>query len=217
MISDNRNTNMTHKRLLSIDLDYLSDTMKVCGNVITKDENKFKFVKKLIDKYRGKIIFLINHGDIVEELDRIENCKEYNWEIVNIDHHHDIYYSENERRDIMRDSHLHPGVVPDKSLESDWIFWIGKNWCLSRVDEVLNENSVVHNSILQYGARFHFELGSPLNPYGLDLFDKHFDYVCVALSPHYVTPDDRDYICEYLGIDLNDFKQRESEKTKGEL
>ena len=170
-------------------------------------ENKFRFVKKLIDKYKDNIIFLINHGDIVEELDKREDCKNFNWEIVNIDHHHDIYYSENERRDIMRDSHLHHGVVPDKSLESDWIFWIGQNWSLSRVDEILNEDSVVHKRVMSYGARFHFEFGSPLDPYGIDIFEKHFDYVCVALSPHYVTPDDREYICKYLGINISDFKE----------
>lgn len=207
MITDNRNTGLTHKRLLSIDLDYLSSTMKINGDKIEKDENKFRFVRKLIDKYKNKIIFLINHGDIVEELDKREECTLYNWEIVNIDHHHDIYYSENERREIMRESYLHHCKVPERSLESDWLFWIGQNWSLSRVDEILNEDSVVHKRVLSYGARFHFEFGSPLDPYGIDIFEKHFDYVCVALSPHYVTPDDREYICEYLGLNLTDFKE----------
>lgn len=207
MITDNRNTGLTHKRLLSIDLDYLSSTMKINGDKIEKDENKFRFVRKLIDKYKDKIIFLINHGDIVEELDKREKCTLYNWEIVNIDHHHDIYYSENERREIMRESYLHHCKVPERSLESDWLFWIGQNWSLSRVDEILNEDSVVHRRVLSYGARFHFEFGSPLDPYGIDIFEKYFDYVCVALSPHYVTPDDREYICEYLGLNLADFKE----------
>lgn len=207
MITDNRNTGLTHKRLLSIDLDYLSSTMKINGDKIEKDENKFRFVRKLIDKYKDKIIFLINHGDIVEELNKREECTLYNWEIVNIDHHHDIYYSENERREIMRESYLHHCKVPERSLESDWLFWIGQNWSLSRVDEILNEDSVVHRRVLSYGARFHFEFGSPLDPYGIDIFEKHFDYVCVALSPHYVTPDDREYICEYLGLKLTDFKE----------
>ena len=199
------------KSILSIDLDFLGNSMSTEDGVVRKDEFKFQFIKKLVDKYRDRIVFLIDHGDICKWLAKYSTPDAFDWEIVNIDHHHDIYYGEIERRDMMRDTNLHKGKVPEDSLESGWVFWMSKNWNVVRVDEILNQTSAVHRDILKHGARFHFDLGSPLNPYELDLFNKEFNYIFIALSPHYTSTDDVDYICEYLELDRKLFNEEENQ------
>lgn len=212
MISERKwknNSLMWTKRILSIDLDYLGNSMSVSDGVVKKDEFKFQFIKKLVDKYRNNIVFIIDHGDICKWLEEHTSPDNYDWEIVNIDHHHDIYYGEIERRDMLRDTHLNKGKVPKESLESGWVYWMCKNWSIIRVDEILNETSVVSREVMKHGARFHFNLGSPLDPYQINIFDKKFHYIFIALSPHYTSTDDIDYICDYLGIDRSVFKEEE--------
>lgn len=199
--------------ILSIDLDFLSNSLKINNlqTEATKNENEFKFVKKLIDKYRDKLIYIVNHGNIPKILyNELHPTDNDVFSIVNIDHHHDIYYSDSSRRDVLRGTRLFKGI-PDKdyTYESDWLYWMGKNWKCIEIDEILNSDSIVDRAVLKHGVKFHFELGSPFNPYNLPILEKPYDYIFVALSPHYVDPESRDYICEYLHIDTSVFDNSE--------
>lgn len=204
MVSSTRNSE-TMINVLSIDIDFISNAFNSQCGITDVVKRKVNFVKKLIDKYKGNINYIVDHGDVAKDLFSKVNIKDVSLMITNIDHHHDIYYSDIERRDIDRLTHLNPGVVPNISLESDWIYWICSNANVVRVNEILNEDSSVSKEVMSSGARFYFNLGSPMNPYDLDLFKQEFDYIYIALSPAYVSPEDRAQVCELLDIDVNVF------------
>lgn len=222
----NSDSNKMLLKVLSIDLDYLTNNLRVeNGNIIIEDEFKFRFIKKLIHLYKERqntvyptspdIRIIEDHGDaanivkqLVEEKDILGKDTVFDpIHIVNIDHHHDIYYHEAERRDILRESHYNHKIIPEYSLESDWIWWLMNNYHVVQVDEILNENSKVSNDMLQYGISFHFKLGSPFNPYdivspyGDNVFAEVFDVCIIAKSPSYTTPDTLQFVMNYLGLE----------------
>lgn len=217
MINHKRHYNSVFiKSLLTIDLDYLSNNMTLDDNGdFYINKFKFDFIKKLIDKNKDKIFFIENHGMVPSMLKRNGFIDDYDLRIVNIDHHHDIYYRDDEYRDLLRYANYFNGDIPEYSeLENCWIGWICTNWNVIRCDEILNENSSVGDELLKYGFRFHKNLGSPFNPYDLDLLDRKFHYVYVVSSPDYITDDQLDFICRYLGIDKTAFLKDGDDNAK---
>lgn len=191
--------------ILSIDLDFLTNNLIIDSEkgMIQTNPFKFKMIKNLIDKYRDKVKVVSNHG-IIAKFILDQSIQSHDLFITNIDHHHDIYYSIDEFRDVLRDSYYRKDL-PEYSLENCWISWVANTHNVVRVDEILNENSVVDRILHQYGFRFHYEIGTPIGrPYGLDLYDRKFDMIVVATSPSYTTPEELSYVLNYLGLENNE-------------
>jgi len=101
----------------------------------TIDENNFKYIIKIITKaLQNKdvnIIFAEHHDYILEQL--TENItKDTKYKLINIDHHHDIYYGDNQMRDV--DRYDLPGV-------GSWVWYLDKYKLLNRYTWIGNDNS----------------------------------------------------------------------------
>lgn len=185
------------KNILTIDLDYLSNVMNINGGEFIYDEFKFEFIKKLLSKNNSKKIILETHGEVVDYIDTKAN-------IINIDHHHDIYYSEGMKREV--DKIVKYNLEISRSdLEPCWIYYLYVKNLINDTWIVLNENSDIGRSVLKHGFKFFDVFGSPFNPYNLGLFNIDIDTIFIIKSPRYMTNDYYEFIKEYLNCkELND-------------
>lgn len=143
------------------------------------DENKLAFIfdiftKGIMDADKDKIMFARNHDSILDLL-CTEEGKQYVYDIVNIDHHHDIGYSFDNFREVENF---------DFASLNNWVWYLNKHNRLRTYTWVRNANSG--------------ELGKPTEDFKVDFiyeptedyrhpkfFEEKYDYVFVCCSPEW--------------------------------
>ena len=113
-----------------------------------------------------QIRFSRDHHEILDDIGSCENLI-----IDNVDHHHDIYYSE--------------WNSPQTLNEGNWVWWLDKNhqieeytWFGNKNSESYDNSMPFHCTYRQITDRRYLPLSAP-------------DFLFVCESPHWVPPDSR--------------------------
>ena len=183
--------------ILSIDLDFLTENLvdiDDSGEFAITSPIKFNIISRLIKKNKDKIIFLKEHGEIVDYIS--EPCIMYNF-----DHHHDVYYQEESKEECHKMIEFNKKEY--KLLESCWVYYLFISGYLTKYKCFLNYDSSLNEEVLQYGFEFYFNYYDEFNPYKQDLYNIDFDKVFVILSPDYTTEDKIKAALKIIGLDDN--------------
>lgn len=147
--------------LLEIDFDNLSFLMNVFFKALNNSD---------------KIIFATYHHTILKELEKCENLN-----IINIDHHHDIFYSSS-----------YGGVDFFNKYDTvDTGNWVWKLHSLGKIESyhwIKNENSSRYDDGLSNGIlpkNYKTYLKDTLD---YDILNKKYDLFFICLSPDYTAP-----------------------------
>lgn len=181
--------------ILSIDLDFLTENLidtEDKKDYIIKSPIKFNIIARLIEKYKDKLCYLKEHGEIVDYIN--EPCVMYNF-----DHHHDIYYQEESLEECHKMLEL--SIKNYKLLESCWVYYLMLCGYITKYKWFMNKNSNVSVDILQYGFEFYLNYYDEFNPYKQDLYNVNFDKVFVILSPDYTTDDKIKAVLSMLNLE----------------
>tara|TARA_Y100000589_G_C27175281_1_gene638460 strand:- start:1605 stop:2525 length:921 start_codon:yes stop_codon:yes gene_type:complete len=145
----------------------------------------------------NKIYFADNHDTILTPLERIWNDTDQyerdktKFTIVNLDHHHDIYYSEKQRVDVDKYNLVSPG---------DWVWFLDKYGLCDSYHWIGNKNSSDFIDLAGTGVPTLMKKGTKST--SLQEFidrgkmPKKFDLIYVCSSPHW-TPE---YFLDYFKI-----------------
>ena len=156
---------------------------KECVEIFS--EALFALTKKDMDK----VYFADNHDTILTHLQNHYSKigqyekNETKYTIINFDHHHDIYYSKEQARDVDLYNIVSPG---------DWVWYLDKNNLCDEYHWIGNKNSSNWRDVcgsgppelMQNGGRY-TSLQEFRDAYTLP---KKFDLIYVCKSPHW-TPD----------------------------
>lgn len=128
----------------------------------------------------NEVMFAINHHSILSKLDKIDE----NFDIINIDHHHDVLYNKDEIIDIEKFDVVNCG---------SWLWYLHiKNkinsytWIKNKNSSIFNEGITNSENPKNYKSFFKDEL--PFN-----MKDINFDFIFVCLSPEFIMPDHWQY------------------------
>lgn len=185
--------------ILSIDMDYIlapcinlyNDMVKAANNPkqmwdeinrirnidshISYDDSNLRYIfnifslalKKL--KKPENVSFAYNHDAILFELASKKRQNE-KFNVFNIDHHHDIFYGENQKDSVDK---------YDVANVGSWIWYLDKYEKLEQYNWIKNSNSICENinfKILKDGTQTEMQ----------HIFDvKEWDYIFVCNSPHW--------------------------------
>lgn len=143
------------------------------------DKNKLAFIfdiftKAVMNTNADKVMFARNHDAILNLL-CTEEGKNYVYDVVNIDHHHDIFYSEDSKREVEN--------FEFASL-SNWVWYLNTHNRLRKYIWVQNENSSNftvpdENFILDFLYQETTDYSHP------ELWQDTYDYVFVCCSPEW--------------------------------
>lgn len=198
---------MSNKNILSIDLDYIlapcislyNDLVnastapeKIWENIaklreadkhISFENENLRFVFDIFTnalvklKDKNKVTFALNHDAILLDLAR----KEYEndtFTLYNIDHHHDIFYSEQGRVEVDK---------YDVANVGNWIWYLDKNKKISQYNWVCNKNSTFPPKDLTTHGKMDAHIAENITK---ELFDiKEWDYIFICNSPHWFPRD----------------------------
>lgn len=191
------------KKVLSIDMDYIMGNcielyndlaagnrnehdlwqmMEQMRNIephLQYDENKLAFIfdiftKGVMDAKPENIMFARNH-DCILNLLCTEEGKRYVYDVVNIDHHHDIFYSEQNYREVENF---------DFAFLNDWVWYLNKYNRLRTYTWVCNPTSKDFqkpddNFIIDFIYQQTTDYQNP------ELFNCTYDYVFICCSPEW--------------------------------
>lgn len=205
---------MSNKNILSIDLDYILapcinlyndlvnasaapervwediNKLRQLDKHISYDDKNLKYVFDLftnaLSKLKNKdaVTFALNHDAILFELAN-EKYKDDTFTVFNVDHHHDIYYSEQGRLDV--DKFNIAGVA-------NWIWYLDKNKKVTQYNWVCNSNSFFPEKEVNSNGKMDAFTADKIPA----IFDvKEWDYIFVCNSPHWF-PRDYDVFFEML-------------------
>ena len=136
---------------------------------------------------KKNVMFALNHDAILFELasKKHENAE---FEIYNIDHHHDIYYNENARLDVDK---------YNATTLANWVWYLDKHNKLNRYYWIHNPNSLFPDKNIKSKGKMDGYLRDKLQ----QIYEvKEWDYIFVCNSPHWL-PRDYDVFFEML-IDI---------------
>lgn len=182
--------------ILSIDLDFLTENLRELkygkDKFIIENPLKFNIIARLIEKNKDKIVYLKEHGEIIDYIDK--PCIMYNF-----DHHHDIYYQEESKEECHK--MIEFGTKEYKLLESCWVYYLFISGYITKYKCFVNYNTHISTDVLQYGFEFYLNYYDEFNPYKQDLYNTNFDKVFVVLSPDYTEDDAIKAVLELIGLD----------------
>lgn len=194
------------KKVLSIDMDYVMapciDLYNDCAGMVEFEEGNFwerVNIIRGIDKYlsydekkfvgvlrllaaqlrkldKDRFFFAEEHDMILEFLCNKNKSGEV-FDVYNVDHHHDIYYGQEQKSEVERF---------DFACIANWVYYLGKNNLVNKYFWVRNENSSVFPREEVSGLSFPIDFDT----YCGDLErlireDIEFDYVFVCRSNEY--------------------------------
>ena len=194
---------MSNKNILSIDLDYIlspcislyNDLVnastapeKIWDNIakireadkhISYDDTNLRFIfdiftnalTKLKDK--NKVTFALNHDAILLDL----ATKEYiddTFTLYNIDHHHDIFYSEQGRIEVDKYNVANVG---------NWIWYLDKNKKIEQYNWICNKNSTFPPKDLRTNGKMDAHTADNIVKELLSV--EEWDYIFICNSPHW--------------------------------
>lgn len=194
---------MANKNVLSIDLDYILapcislyndlvnastppekiwDTIakvREADKHLSYDDANLHFVfnvftnalTKLKDK--SKVTFALNHDAILLDLATEEYVND-TFTLYNIDHHHDIFYSEQSRIDVDRYS---------VANVSNWIWYLDKNQKIKQYNWICNKNSTFPPKDLTTHGKMDAHLAENISEELLNVSE--WDYIFICNSPHW--------------------------------
>lgn len=208
---------MKDKKILSIDLDYiLSPCINLYNDLVFANENPEKIWEKVnklrnVDKHisydnenlkyvfnvfsnalsklkdKNNVTFANNHDAILFRL-ADKRYEADSFTVYNIDHHHDIYYSENSKSEVDRF---------DVASVANWVWYLDKHKKLSEYKWICNENSFFPEGEVTSNAKMDAYRGKTYK----DIFDvEEWEYIFICNSPHWF-PRDYDVFFEML-IDI---------------
>ena len=130
-----------------------------------------------VDDHDGIVDFMVDKGIIFKDGSGLKTeIGDIN--IFNIDHHHDIYYSENQAVNVDTEDNYSVG---------SWMWLLDKYSLISNYTWIRN-----HNSSPYYG------MPTNCNYYEVDtlsyLLNVNFDYIFICKSPHWIPPEYHDLI-----------------------
>lgn len=147
------------------------------------DYENFSFLMEVFNScstLNNKVVFAINHDSILSELNEIED----NFDIINIDHHHDIVYTRDEVVELENFDYFNCG---------SWLWYLNhKNkinsytWIKNKNSNVFNEGIVNSKTLKEYKSYFKNDL-----PF--DIKEIKFDFIFVCLSPDFIMPEHWSY------------------------
>lgn len=132
-------------------------------NIFTKSLTKSK-----------KVIFSHYHDCILQELLNYQNI-----DLINIDYHHDIFYTPDQSYEVEQLEYVHEG---------NWIWLLNKKKILNSYDWIRNINSSLFDeNIFNLTSHPTFLYNSYLKEeYNFENYE--FDLIFVCLSPQYIAP-----------------------------
>jgi len=158
----NANLDQINTQVNYDNLSFLLDIFNHCANV------------------KNKVMFAINHHSILMELNNIDD----KFDIINIDHHHDILYHRDEIID---------GEKFDVVNCGSWLWYLHfKNkinsytWIKNKNSSIFNEGMTNSENPKNYKSFLKEEL--PFN-----IKDINFDFIFVCLSPEFILPEHWQY------------------------
>jgi len=179
-------------------LDFLTENLRELkygkDKFIIENPLKFNIIARLIEKNKDKIIYLKEHGEIIDYIDK--PCIMYNF-----DHHHDIYYQEESKEECHK--MIEFGTKEYKLLESCWVYYLFISGYITKYKCFVNYNTHISTDVLQYGFEFYLNYYDEFNPYKQDLYNTNFDKVFVILSVDYII---KHYDKLYVTYPARDFK-----------
>ena len=152
---------------------------------IIEDKHNVMFIMKLFAnamKINDNIVFGAHHDSILNHID-IDN--ETNFNIYNIDHHHDIWYNPNQK---------HAAEKYGEFNEGNWILPLSDK--ISKYTWIRNKNSELFNGEISF-PYFTYLHTDPELP---SMMDKKWDLVYITLSPNYTAKEHWFYF--YMMIEL---------------
>ena len=152
-------------KFAEISIENLSEIFEVFTHAL-KTPNKSPWV------YFGH-----NHDSILNPLKSIVTSED-KIDLINIDHHHDIFYSPKQQEDV--DNH-------DLVSPADWFLFLDKNELLNSYIWLSNKNSIIGESIANSTISKKLKIFTTLNDCKKFL-PKKFDLIYVCCSPHWMPP-----------------------------
>ena len=159
-------------------------------------------------KHSDKVYFADNHDTILNHIEQdyhsLDKKLQQNtkYTIVNVDHHHDIYYSEAQAREVDLYNLVSPG---------DWLWYLDKTGLCDEYHWIGNDNSMLWKDICGTGAPKALQNGGhykSLKDFRKAYNTPKFDLMYVCKSPHW-TPD---MYFDYFDI-LKDMAEKYFNKT----
>ena len=167
------------ERFLSVDsenLEYIKNLIKSCA-----EQQPYVY----FSDDHGSILSAINDEILAERMD-------YPIDVVNIDHHHDVYYNGNNGKDLV-----------DKYDEADcsnWVYFLMKKRILAKYFWVRNENSIDHiggeRILKMYKQDFDLEKTE----------DKKVDLLFITSSLPWFPPKFKEYYFSIIKLVLNNWE-----------
>ena len=156
--------NLNKLRNIDEHISYNEDNLRYIFNIFTLALSKLK--------NKENVTFAVNHDAILFDL---ASSKYLNntFTIYNIDHHHDIYYSEVAKKDV--DDYNAPNVA-------NWVWYLDKYEKISQYNWICNKNSFFpEQEIKSFGKMDAFERDKIPQIFEV----KEWDYIFVCHSPHW--------------------------------
>lgn len=194
--------NKTTLNILSIDLDYIlapcinlyndfvfasNPPQKIWDNLnslrnidshISYDDENLKFIFDVFTfalfnlKDKNNVTFATNHDAILFDL-ASKKYEKNTFNIFNIDHHHDIFYNENGRKEI--DDYDNAGV-------SNWVWYLDKHKKIENYSWICNPNSLFPQCEIKSIGKMNGCTKDKIP----QIFDvKKWDYIFICNSPHW--------------------------------
>ena len=139
----------------------------------------FDILNFFINKNK-KIIFAINHDSILLELDKIDD----RFDIINIDHHHDILYCSDCIVDVEKFNYISCG---------NWIWYLNFKNKINSYTWIKNKNSSIFNEGISNSKKptnYNSFLRDELS---FNIKDIDFDFIFICLSPNFIMPEHWQY------------------------
>jgi len=145
------------------------------------DVDKFNFIKKLLFKScknisKENIYFGKEHDSILTFLCQDKEKKDYQFNVFNVDHHHDIFYGNNQRSEVERFNF---------ATLSNWVWYLFTNKKLNRYYWINNESSQLEIEDDKVLCHLPFERMNYFYNKENELLDVEFDYVYFCKSERF--------------------------------
>ena len=160
--------NINNLRNIDKHISYDNDNLRYVFNIFTSALSKLKNKKN--------VTFATNHDAILFELASKKYEKDI-FEIYNIDHHHDIFYNEESRKDI--DNF-------DVATVANWVWYLDKYNKFSQYNWICNTNSFFPKDDIKSNGKMNAFTRDKIE----SIFDiEEWDYIFVCNSPHWFPRD----------------------------
>ena len=161
------------------------------------DSENFEYIKNLIKKcveQHPPVYISDDHSSILTAINDeiLTGRMDYPFDVVNIDHHHDVYYNKNNGKDLVN--------LYDEADCSNWVYFLMKKRILAKYFWVRNENSIDHIG----GERI---LKMYKQDFDLDTTDdKKVDLLFITSSLSWFPPKFKEYYFSIIKLVLNNWE-----------